>query len=145
MPDKSRLSVKETLDRVATTHRRKRIKRWVIVVALLILLTAAAALGGLGHDTADELRFHTESVRQGDLVITVTATGNLEATNEVEVGSELSGTVTSMTADYNDTVVANQPLAYIDNAKYQAAVNRSRAELAAAEANYQEADRKSVV
>jgi HlyD family secretion protein len=94
--------------------------------------------GNFGEPERD-FQFRTQPVSKGDLKITVTATGNLEATNQVEVGSELSGIIKSMTADYNDEVQSGQALAYLDDAKYTAAVMKSRAEVASAQANHAEA------
>ena len=136
MLDKAHPSVEETLDQVARTAGRKR-RRRLLAAGLILLATGGGIVWGL-QGRSPAIAYQTQAVRQGDLVVTVTATGNLEATNQVEVGSEMSGIITSMTADYNDSVEAGQPLAYLDDAKYRAAVLKSRAELAAARANYQE-------
>ncbi|BBO92760.1 efflux RND transporter periplasmic adaptor subunit [Desulfosarcina ovata] len=135
---KEDLSVQETMQQTATLGRRKRLKRW-IVVGVLLLGAAMVIVFGKFRGAPDAVAFQTRPVQRGDLVITVTATGNLEATNEVEVGSELSGIIKSMTADYNDTVKAGQPLAYLDDAKYTAAVMKSKAEVASAQAAHKEA------
>jgi HlyD family secretion protein len=135
--DNTHLSVTEAVVQAAPGNGRKKVLRWIAGTFLLVAIGAVAVAGNLrGAVTA--VRFQTQPVRLGNLEVTVTATGNLEATNQVEVGSELSGTITRMTADYNDTVSVNQPLAYLDDAKYTAAVMKSRAELASAEANYKE-------
>ena len=137
MSDNTHLSVTEAVVQAAPGNGRKKVLRWIAGTFLLVAIGAVAVAGNLrGAVTA--VRFQTQPVRLGNLEVTVTATGNLEATNQVEVGSELSGTITRMTADYNDTVSVNQPLAYLDDAKYTAAVMKSRAELASAEANYKE-------
>ena len=138
MSDNNPPAAKQTLAQMKTQHGRRRVKRWLMGLGLLIAVSAFI-LAGRHHRMADTMHYQVEAVQKGDLVITVTATGNLEATNQVEVGSELSGIITAMTADYNDTVKANQPLAYLDDAKYKAAVMKSRAEVASAKANYQEA------
>ncbi|HEY8962605.1 MAG TPA: biotin/lipoyl-binding protein, partial [Luteolibacter sp.] len=59
----------------------------------------------------------TEKVKRGDLAITVTATGNLQPTNQVSVGSELSGIVQEVLVDRNDKVKKGQPLAKLDTTK----------------------------
>ncbi len=64
----------------------------------------------------------------------VSATGNLQPTNKVEVGSELSGIVTQVLVDENDRVKKGQVLAQLDLSKLKDAVTKSRASLAAAEA-----------
>jgi HlyD family secretion protein len=52
--------------------------------------------------------------------VTVTATGNLAPTNEVEVGSELSGIVRTVAVDFNARVTVGQPLAHLDDTKFAA-------------------------
>ncbi|WP_207681627.1 efflux RND transporter periplasmic adaptor subunit [Desulfonema magnum] len=138
MQDNTQLSVKEIIKQNESSKGRKRLSRWIAVLGLLFIVAVVGAVWN-PRGSANIMSFRTRPVQFGDLVITVTATGNLEATNQVEVGSELSGIITSMTADYNDTVEADQPLAYLDSSKYEAAVMKSRAEVASARANYKEA------
>lgn len=138
MTDNASLSVRATMERVALSDGRNRLRRRIAVAALIG--TAAVFLAAWNiRGTADSINYQTRTVEFGELVMTVTATGNLEATNQVSVGSELSGIITSMTADFNDAVKIHQPLAYLDDAKYKAAVMKSKAEVAAAEANYRQA------
>ena len=132
------LSVKETMNRLDSSNGRKRLRR-LLAGAGLILIAASAATVWAFHGKADTMHFQTRSVQHGNLIVTVTATGNLEATNQVEVGSELSGIITSVTADYNETVKVGQPLAYLDDTKYKAAVFKARAQVASAKADYREA------
>lgn len=132
------LTVTETLDQMATVGRRRR-RTWWIIAGILFLAALAPAWGRI-RGAPDDITFQTRPVQVGDLVMTVTATGNLAATNEVEVGSELSGIIESMTANYNDTVERGAPLAYLDAAKYEAAVMKSTAEVASAKAGYKEAE-----
>ncbi len=131
-------TVEQTLGQATAANGRKKRRAW-LAGGILLLIVAAAAVGILLRPSGKAVGFQTQPVQQGDLAVTVSATGNLEATNQVEVGSELSGTITRMTADYNDTVEARQPLAYLNDVQYEAAVLRSRAEVASARANYQEA------
>jgi HlyD family secretion protein len=62
------------------------------------------------------------------LVVTVSATGTLEATETVEVGAEVSGRLTEVLVDYNDVVTAGQLLARIDPQQLQAAVDQAAAQ-----------------
>ncbi|MGD8608359.1 MAG: efflux RND transporter periplasmic adaptor subunit [Myxococcales bacterium] len=109
-------------------------KRRYLWAALLLLLVVVgfgvwAAVGRSGRH-----RYVTEEVRRGDLVVTVTATGNLEPTNQVEVGVEVSGTIATVEVDYNDRVERGQVLARLDPTKFKAQVVRSRAALQSAKA-----------
>ena len=83
--------------------------------------------------------YATQAVRRGDLTVTVSATGNLQPTNQVEVGSELSGTVTDVYVDNNDRVTKGQVLARLDTSRLQDAINQSKAALASAQANVMQA------
>lgn len=99
----------------------------VILVVLLLLLSrcfAGEAEGG----------YATQKVRRGDLQVTVSATGNLQPTNQVEVGSEQSGLITQVFVDNNDRVTQGQPLARLDTARLQDAVTQAQAGLAAGQA-----------
>ena len=138
MTENTEKSVKETMGEIEFSHGRKRFKRWLAGAILLMVVIAIVGVKKLSGP-ADDMHFNTQPVQMGDLKITVTATGNLEATNQVDVGTELSGIITKMTADYNDRVQVNQALAFLDDTKYKATVAKSRAEVASAEANYKEA------
>ena len=97
------------------------------------LLIASAVLGTLlvggfllGGD-GPEKSYATALVVRGDLQVEVTATGNLAPTNEVAVGSELSGLIVTVFVDVNDRVVKGQPLAQIDTSRLRDALASSRA------------------
>lgn len=84
--------------------------------------------------SAAQVEYKTEAVRKGDITMTVTATGTLQPTNQVEVGSELSGNIDEVLVDYNDRVKAGQVLARLDVSKLQAQVKQNQAALATAQA-----------
>jgi len=119
----------------------RRIARAIfILVALTIPIAIVAyALWG-GGQSAETAQYKTEPASRGDLTVTVTATGAVQPTNEVEVSSELSGIVRSVNVDYNDRVKTGQILAELDTDKLKAEVERSRAALAAAQAKVAEAE-----
>ena len=129
--------IEQTLGVSAKGHRRGPL-RW-----LLGLLSIALVIVGvlLWYPSADQstLRYKTLPVTRGDLTITVTATGNLEPTNQVDVGSELSGIIDSVEVDFNDRVQQGQVLARLDTDKLQAQLLQSQAGLEAAEAKLREA------
>jgi HlyD family secretion protein len=80
------------------------------------------------------VQFMTQPASCGNLCVTVTATGNLEPTNQVDVGSELSGTIKTVEVDYNHHVKKGQVLARLDTSKLQAQVLQSKGSLEAAQA-----------
>lgn len=116
---------------------RGALKAGLIIVPLALAVSLYFTLHR-AHGDAGAM-FQTTPVIEGELSVTVTATGNLEATNEVEVGSELSGRIVKMTADYNDQVEAGKPLAYLDDSTYVANVAKSRSGVASAKAKYMQA------
>ncbi len=109
--------------------------------AVLVLLLLSHYLRG-GESAA----YATEPVRRGALTTSVSATGKLAPTNQVDVGSELSGLVTRVVVDVNDRVTAGQPLALIDPSRYddaikqaEASLNANRAQVAQAQATLAQA------
>lgn len=116
--------------------------RIAAVVAVLVLATAAFFLvRGKGED--ETAAFRTAEITRGDLSSTVSATGALSAVRTVQVGTQVSGQVSEIYADFNDQVRKGQLLARIDPTlaqqgvqDAQAGLDRSRAELQAAQADY---------
>jgi len=113
--------------------RRAR-RGWWLAGAVLLLAAAALWWFSRGGSATPALQYRTEAVASGPLTVSVSATGNLQPTNQVDVGSELSGMVDLVTVDVNDRVRKGQLLAKLDTAKLEDAVARSAAALAQAEA-----------
>lgn len=105
---------------------------WIAAAVVVLVAAGAAALHFSGG--APQTRYVTEPAARGKLVVTVSATGTLQPTNKVDVGSELSGIVESVFVDDNDHVRKGQPLARLDVSKLQDQVSKSVAALRAAEA-----------
>ena len=105
--------------------------KWIAVAVgvVLLLFVAKSYFGG-----SDAVKYSTEKAERGSLHVTVSATGKLAPTNQVDVGSELSGLITKVVVDVNDRVTAGQPLALVDPARFQDTVNQSRAALTASQA-----------
>ncbi|HET7694801.1 MAG TPA: efflux RND transporter periplasmic adaptor subunit [Vicinamibacterales bacterium] len=76
----------------------------------------------------------TAAVTRGDIVNVVSATGTLQAVTTVQVGSQISGTVESLHADYNSMVRKGQLLARLDSSTYATALEQAQAALQSAEA-----------
>jgi HlyD family secretion protein len=118
----------------ATPSRLWRWLRWV----MLAVLAAAAAIAGwtwLARDTTNQVSYVTQAVTLAPLVVTVSATGNLQPTNQVDLGSELSGTIEKVFVEENDRVTRGQIVAQLDLSKINDQVAKSRAALTAAEAS----------
>lgn len=108
-------------------------KRWLIGGVVLVVLAAALLLLS-GKEKKAATQYKTEAVTVDTLVVKVAATGNLQPTNQVDVGSELSGIIDKVFVDDNDTVTKGQELARLDPAKLKDAAVKSRANLEVAEA-----------
>lgn len=104
----------------------RRYLKWGLI-ALGVVLLALLAMRLFGGSAKTD--YATETVTRGDLKVTVSATGKLAPTNQVDVGSELSGLVTKVIVDVNDRVTKGQALALIDPSRFQDSVNQSRAAL----------------
>ncbi len=119
---------------IEASRAARRRPRWALLAVCILAAAVAGAAAWQLVLAQPEVRYTTVEARRGDLRVTVTATGNLEAVNQVEVGSELSGIVAAVDADFNDRVVAGQVLATLDSDTLEAEVMRSRAALEAARA-----------
>lgn len=107
---------------------------WRLAGGLLIIALVVVFLVGRSGKAQAAPQYRTEEAIRGDLTVKVSATGNLQPTNEVEVGSEVSGLIESVFVDDNDQVKTGQVLARLDISKLQDQVINSRAALASAEA-----------
>ncbi|HEV2904798.1 MAG TPA: biotin/lipoyl-binding protein, partial [Pyrinomonadaceae bacterium] len=83
---------------------------------------------------ASAAQYLTARVDRGNLRNTVTATGTLQAVTTVQVGSQASGTISSLTADYNSVVKKGQVIAQLDPSVAKAQVDQARANLQQAQA-----------
>ena len=128
------------LDQKATG--RKRLKFWFGIVIVLALLAVTASY--LTSEKVTVIQYKTADVQQGDLTVTVTATGDLEPVNQVDVGTEISGTIESVNADYNDQVKVGQVLVRLNTDQLQAKFRQSKASLDLAKAKVQEANATAV-
>lgn len=117
---------------------RKSLRNWSIRLLVLIVLAAGAFAGWRYWQTStaktlDE-RYQFEVLAKGDVVQTVTANGTLNPVVLVSVGTQVSGTVRKLHADFNSTVKAGQVLLELDPTLFRAAVEQSRGNVANATA-----------
>lgn len=124
---------------LAGEGRRKSWRIWLGLALLAVLALGAWYWFNLRSD-ASAVSYETEQVTSGPLTVTVTATGAVEPTTQVDVSSELSGTLESVEVDYNDDVEVDQVLARLDDTKLAAQVRNAEASLAAAEAALAQAE-----
>jgi len=123
--------------------KRKHWGRWIVLAAFVALL----AIGGWwywGRSKGSTESYRTATVDRGDLVAKVSSTGTLEPVTTVSVGTQVSGQIAGLYADYNDHVHKGQLLARLDTTVLQAAVedaqatvDRSKAQLATAKLQFE--------
>lgn len=110
-------------------------RRSIWAALALLLAGAGAAWWWLGQrQAAAAPQYQTQAAARGPLTVTVTASGSVQPTTQVAIGSELSGTVARVHVDVNDRVKKGQVLVALDDARLRDQATGSRAALAAAEA-----------
>lgn len=130
------------LERLLATTRRPFSGRppKALVAAALVLLLGLGFWFWVRQGSDTKKSYITEPASRGTLKVSVSATGNLQPTNQVDVGSELSGIIEVVYVDDNDQVKKGQLLARLDISKLEDNVAKSRANLAAARAQALQAE-----
>lgn len=111
-----------------------KVRRSQALVGLAVLVVAIVAALVLRGRAAD-VRYVTATVSRGDVLDVVGATGTLQAVTTVQVGSQVSGTIQSLNADFNSVVRKGQVLARLDPSLLQARLGQVQAALVSAQAN----------
>ena len=124
----SEIEIDELLGQPPRT-RWRRWRKWIFigVPLLIVILLLARCLR-----PAPPVQYATAPVERHDLNVTITATGNLAPTVQVNVGSEESGLVDNFYVENNDHVVKGEPLAQLDLSRLRDALVQSQASLQAA-------------
>ncbi len=117
-------------------------KRWLYFVTAGAVAVAVIAGYTLWSSRAKVEEFMTAKVERGDIRNTVSATGTLQAVTTVQVGSQASGTIQALYADFNSGVKKGQVIAQLDPAIFQAQVKQARANLKQARADGADANAK---
>jgi HlyD family secretion protein len=123
--------------------RRGRGGRWLRRAVWFACLAAVAA--GLAwwyvasRNEAAAITYETVAAQRVDLVVSVTASGKIQPTTQVEISSELSGIVRTVNVDNNSVVKKGDVLAELDTERLKAQMDRAQATLAAAEARIADA------
>lgn len=109
-------------------------KRKILIGAGVFLLVAILMLRAVAAGRGDAVRVRTENVERRDLVARVSATGHIEPKTAVDISADVSGRIVQLTVEEGDDVVEGQLLLVIDDARFQAALQRAEASLADARA-----------
>src|SRR3954471_13739288 len=106
--------------------------KWTVIIAIVIAVGVFAAFS-LGHSSSPQ--YFTAKAEKGDIHDVVEATGTIDAVTTVQVGSQVSGTIYKLNADFNSHVKKGQVIAEIDPSIFQGQVQQARADLESARAN----------
>jgi HlyD family secretion protein len=107
----------------------RRCLKWVFGLLCFGIIAAAAVIAWKTTATTKGPQYQTQAAERRSLTVTVTATGTLQPTNQVDVSSELSGIVKSVEVTYNERVKVGQALARLDTSKLESQVLQFRASL----------------
>ena len=120
------------------------IRRAIIWTAAVIIIAAAVILAAGKRKALQQVTYDTVPVEKGDVAYFVTATGTIEPVTEVEMGTQVSGIIAKLYADYNSTVKEGQIIAEMDKvtlesdlASARATYDGNKAEYVYQEKNYQ--------
>ena len=116
------------------TNRRSILVRALFTVVVLGA-GIAAGMAYLKQPKTPPLEFKSVPIARGDVVQAVTANGSLTAVRSIEVGSQISGTISNIMVDFNSKVTAGQVIAQIDPATYERNLLQADAEVANAKAS----------
>ena len=118
--------------------RRRRALPLLAMVAAGLL--AAVGVGAWVNGERPAVpQFHTQAATRAPLIATVSATGTLQPVKQVDIGSELSGTIALVAVEENDRITRGQLLAQLDVSRLQDQSERSRAAVSAAQAQVKQA------
>lgn len=112
--------------------------RLLVGTFAILSLVLGAGIWSVGAGTFQgdrDVDYLTSKVSSGQINLTITATGSLQAVSTVEVSTQLSGQIAELQADFNDAVVVGQTLAKLDQRGFMAHVQQSQAELDMAHEN----------
>lgn len=104
---------------------------WRTAARIVVVLAAAGAATwwwlGREKERAEE-KYRTEAIDRGEVILSVTATGSISAVTTVQVGSQVSGIIARLHADFNSPVQRGQLLAELDPTNFEALVAQRRAD-----------------
>jgi len=121
--------------------------KWFISVVVILIIIAGGFWYFTSSNSEEKIQYRFVKVDKGDLMSIVSSTGTLNAVTTVQVGSQISGTVSKIFVDFNDRVKAGQVLAVIDTTFLAASVRdaqstyqKALAQLELSESDFKRAD-----
>ncbi|WP_136513342.1 efflux RND transporter periplasmic adaptor subunit [Geomonas edaphica] len=105
------------------------------IIGAVIILSVLVTAGFFYFKQPPKVEYKTQKVERGAIASSVSATGTLNAVVTVQVGTQVSGTIAKLYVDFNSQVKKGQPIAQIDPALFNSAVQQARGNALNAEAN----------
>lgn len=130
--------LKQDLENFSTKSSKK-----IYIILLVLFVVSGLFVYYFMIDNSNKtktIEYVTNKIKKGNLSVIVSATGNLNPTNNVEIGIEVSGTIKEIYVDFNDEVKIGQVLAILDTRKLQTEVDGQTAALAIAKANLKQSE-----
>jgi HlyD family secretion protein len=116
-------------------------KRIILILVLSVIVLGAGGFFYFSNGSSPDVMYRIDKVSRGDLQVVVTATGTLSAVTTVQVGTQVSGTIAKLYADFNSIVKKGQVVALIDPTFLEASVKDAAANLQRAKAQANESKR----
>jgi len=123
-----------SLEKILTISPKSSGKKLILGIAILAIIFGVLIL--VFKTSQPKVNYRTVKVSRGNLVVKVNATGTLKPFNQVEVGSEISGTIRSIEVDYNYKVKKGQVLARLDTTRIESELLQAQAKLEGEMANF---------
>ncbi len=135
----------QTLERPSTNghvtsvklESKRRRPRWLLAALAVLVIVAIVASVLVVRSRAGAVTYTTVPVQTGSLAQTVTASGTLNPQNTINVGTQVSGIISEIDADFNSRVKKGQILAKLDPTTFQAVLDQAKSTLAQSEAQAQ--------
>jgi HlyD family secretion protein len=111
-----------------------------ILIALVVIIALSSGAYFIFRSNENDQKYRTEKISKGDIVQSITASGTVNAVTTVLVGTQVSGTIKAIYADFNSKVSKGQLIAQVDPALFEAQVDQARANLVTSKANLAKSD-----
>ena len=116
-------------------------KKFILIILVSVLALGAGGFFYFSNGSSSDVQYRIDKVTRGDIQVVVTATGTLSAVTTVQVGTQVSGTISKLYADFNSNVKKGEVIAQIDPTFLQASVKDAEANLQRAKAQSNESKR----
>ena len=114
---------------------------WIIIVSVVVIIVGFSGMKFLKNRNNKQVQWITTEINKGDLNVVITSTGSLEAVGTVEVGTQISGTISEIRVDFNSRVKQGDTLAVLDTRNLKASLYELNANYQKAKIQVEQAQR----